>query len=67
MYKAWEEGECLEVTASLQVQIKSVEAKSRKEMIRDLNKTRNERRVFFTTPQRKISGKEATVPSIPVQ
>lgn len=36
-------------------------------MIRDLNKTRNERRVFFTTPQRKDGGQEATVTSIPVQ
>lgn len=53
--------------SSLQVQIKSLEAKSWKEMIRDLNKTRNDRRVFFTTPQRKDGGQEATVTSIPVQ
>lgn len=44
----------------LQVQTNILGAKSRKEMTRDLKKTRNEKRVFFTIPQRKDSGQEAT-------
>lgn len=34
-------------------------------MGRDLNKTRNERRMFFITPQRKDSVHEAAVTSVP--